>query len=90
MDRIEELAKTSALDDLLLPLETGLTDLPEVHCGIEAVTRLRNGNPAEVFGADVAFGEEAWVSHDGQAIAVGKYMGGSLHPARVFNASDDA
>lgn len=85
LDRVEELAQTPELDALLLPLETGLGDLPELHCGVESATRLRNGNPAEVTGGgDVEFGETAWVSHQGTPVAVGEYRGGKLQPSRVF------
>ena len=85
LGRVEELAQTPELDALLLPLETGLGDLPELHCGVESATRLRNGNPAEVTGGgDVEFGETAWVSHQGTPVAVGEYRGGKLQPSRVF------
>jgi len=86
IETIDENAKTGALDAKLLPLETGLDDLPEARCLIESVAKLRNGNPAEVIASDIEFGEEAWASHDGRAIAVGTYRGGLLHPTRVFNA----
>lgn len=81
---VERLARTPELDAHLLPLETGLADLPELRCPAASVARLRNGNPAQVFPGDVDFGGECWVSHDGRAVAVGRYMGGELHPARVF------
>lgn len=84
LDRIEALAQTPEIDDLLLPLEIGLHDLPEMRCGAESLTRLRNGNPAEVIGSGVDFGETAWVSHEGVPVAVGEYRGGKLHPSRVF------
>lgn len=84
LDKIEALARTPEIDDLLIPLETGLQDLPELRCPATSLARLRNGNPAEVIGSDVAFGELAWVSHDGIPVAVGEYRGGMLHPSRVF------
>ncbi|TNF21806.1 MAG: tRNA pseudouridine(55) synthase TruB [Rhodobacteraceae bacterium] len=84
LDRIEDLARTPEIDALLLPLETGLHDLPELRCGAESLARLRNGNPAEVIGSGVEFGDTAWVSHDGVPVAVGEYRGGKLHPSRVF------
>lgn len=87
LDQVEELARTPALDDHLLPLETGLADLPEVRCPAESVARLRNGNPAEVIAGDVGYGEEVWASYEGHAIAVGQFMGGKLHPSRVFNTA---
>lgn len=83
-DQIDALARTPALDDHLLPLETGLADLPEVTCNQIAAARLRHGNPAEIIAGDVTFGEEAWASCDGQAVAVGQVMAGKLHPSRVF------
>lgn len=81
---IDAEAKTEALDARLLPLELGLTDLPEFPATPEGAARLRNGNPGQVIGhAD--WGTEGWASLNGQAIAVGHYRGGELHPSRVFN-----
>jgi tRNA pseudouridine55 synthase len=31
------------------------------------------------------FGDEAWASWQGRAVAVGIYKVGELHPGRVFN-----
>ena len=38
-----------------------------------------------VLASDVEYGDEAWASYDGQAVAVGIYKAGELHPNRVFN-----
>lgn len=84
VEKVDALAKTPELDTYLQPLEIGLADLPEVRCLVESVARLRNGNPASVIASDVDFGEEAWASYEGRAIAVGTYKGGELHPSRVF------
>lgn len=84
IDQIDEMAKTTALDEYLHPLEIGLTDLPELKCTPEGATRLRNGNPGMVLAADVEYGDEAWASLDGKAVAVGVYKSGELHPSRVF------
>jgi tRNA pseudouridine55 synthase len=86
MDRIAELAQTEALEALLRPLEDGLSDLPEVRCTPEAAARLRNGNPAPVIASDADYGETAWASLGGRAVAVGTYRAGELHPSRVFRA----
>ncbi len=84
MAEVEAEAKTEALDARLLPLELGLQDLPEFTATPEGAARLRNGNPGQVIGhAD--WGTEGWASLDGQAVAVGHYRGGELHPSRVFN-----
>ncbi|MBS3980951.1 MAG: tRNA pseudouridine(55) synthase TruB [Rhodobacteraceae bacterium] len=81
---IDAEAKTEALDARLLPLELGLQDLPEFTATPEGAARLRNGNPGQVIGhAD--WGTEGWASLNGQAVAVGHYRGGELHPSRVFN-----
>ena len=47
--------------------------------------RLSHGNPGHVICSGIDFGTEVWVSHHGLAIAVGRYMGGEVHPDRVFN-----
>jgi tRNA pseudouridine55 synthase len=86
IEQIDEMAKTEALDDYLHPLETGLADLPELKCTPEGATRLRNGNPGMVLASDVEYGDEAWASLDGKAVAVGVYKSGELHPSRVFVA----
>jgi tRNA pseudouridine55 synthase len=84
MDQIEAEARTEALDARLLPLELGLTDLPEFPATPEGAARLRNGNPGMVI-ANADWGTEGWASLNGQAIAVGHYQAGELHPSRVFN-----
>jgi tRNA pseudouridine55 synthase len=84
LDVIEAEAKTDALEARLLPLETALKDLPEFPATLEGATRLRNGNPGQVI-AHADWGTEGWASRDGQAIAIGIYQGGELHPSRVFN-----
>ena len=84
IEQIDEMAKTTALDEYLHPLETGLSDLPELKCTPEGATRLRNGNPGMVLASDVEYGDEAWASLDGKAVAVGIYKSGELHPSRVF------
>lgn len=86
MEQIDALARTPELDDHLLPLEQGLADLPEVKATAEGAVRLRNGNPGMVIAQDVEYGEECWASFEGQAVAVGRFKAGELHPSRVFNA----
>jgi len=85
MDLIEELAKTPEIDSYLHPLEDGLEDLPELRATPEGAARLRHGNPGMVIASDVEFGDEAWASFEGKAVAVGVYKAGALHPSRVFN-----
>ena len=82
--QIDTLARTPEIDAIILPLELGLADLPQVEATAEGAMRLRNGNPGMVI-ATLQFGDEAWASHKGKPIAVGQYRGGELHPSRVFN-----
>ncbi|QCO55617.1 tRNA pseudouridine(55) synthase TruB [Pseudorhodobacter turbinis] len=85
LETLDAGAKTEALDAHLLPLELGLTDLPELPTTPEGVVRLKNGNPGMVLTSDAEYGEEAWASYMGKAVAVGIYKAGELHPSRVFN-----
>ncbi len=86
LDQVDAEARTPALDARLLPLEVGLSDLPEVRCLAESVSKLRNGNPAEVITSDANYGDEVWASYGGKAVAVGQYLGGKIQPSRVFAA----
>lgn len=85
LERIEELAKTDEIDALLLPLEEGLTSLPELKATHEGAVRLGHGNPGMVIASDVDYGDECWASYEGRPVAVGVYKAGELHPSRVFN-----
>jgi len=85
LDLIDDLARTPELDSYLRPLEEGLADLPELPCTAEGAARLRNGNPGMVIASNVEYGDTAWGSYQGRAVAVGVYRSGELHPNRVFN-----
>ena len=85
LEDIDRLARTDEIDALLRPLELGLSDLPELPATPEGAARLRHGNPGMVLASDVDWGDEAWASHQGRAVAVGIYKAGELHPSRVFN-----
>ena len=84
LDQIDALARTPELDSYLRPLEEGLADLPELTCSPESAVKLRNGNPGMVIASGIEYGDECWVSHDGQPVAVGRYKSGEVHPSRVF------
>ena len=88
LDQIDALARTPELDSYLLPLQTGLVDLPELKCTDQGATRLRNGNPGMVTASNVEYVDEAWASYNGKPLAVGLYKAGELHPSRVFNLPD--
>ncbi len=84
LDDIAAGAKDPALDAHLLPMETGLTDLPQVILSAEGALRIANGNPGAVVSSEADFGDLAWASFRGQPVAVGVYKAGALHPSRVF------
>lgn len=86
LDQIESLARTEDIDGLLRPLEDGLAELPELRCTADGAARLRNGNPGMVLTSEAEYGDLAWASWQGRAVAVGTYRAGELHPSRVFVA----
>ena len=80
---VETLARTPELHARLRPLELALQGMTELPVSEGAATRLRHGNPGDVLqGAE--YGETCWASHLGQAVAVGTYRAGTIHPSRVF------
>lgn len=85
LEEIDSLAKTPGLDEHIVPLEEALSDLPELRATAEGAVRLRNGNPGMVMAGDAEYGDEAWASYDGRAVAIGRYKSGELHPSRVLN-----
>ncbi len=85
LDEVQRIARTEELDAWLKPLELGLADLPELVATPEGAARMRNGNPGMVIASGVEWGDEAWASYQGRAVAVGHYKAGELHPSRVFN-----
>ena len=84
LETIDALAKSPELDQYLLPLETGLTELPELRTTPEGAAKLRNGNAGMVLNAPAEYGDLAWASLEGRAVAVGEYRSGLLAPIRVF------
>ena len=76
------------LPQRLLPLEAALADVPELPCPPALATRLLNGNPLALPGAQLADGATAWASRNGVPLAVGTWRAGALHPSRVFVLGD--
>lgn len=83
-------ASPDDLDGRLLPLEAALVALPECRAPAASVAMLRNGGAAPVFAPDgLQWGEEAWASREGRAVALGVYEGGTLRPTRVLAAPEE-
>ncbi|MEC9431875.1 MAG: tRNA pseudouridine(55) synthase TruB [Pseudomonadota bacterium] len=70
----------------LLPVSAGLRELPEVRVGALAAADLRMGREgaATHAPADLAWGDPAWASCAGEAVAIGTWAGGRLKPNRVI------
>lgn len=82
-DRIDR-ANQAELEAALLPIQSALADLPQMQATELGAIRILNGNPGQVLG-HAEFGEEVWVSRNGRALCIGRYMGGEVQPSRVFN-----
>lgn len=82
-DRVDREAQ-DWLDGQILPLETGLADLPMLRATTEGAIRIRNGNPGQVTGS-AEWGELVWVSDAAGPVCIGRYQGGLVQPERVFN-----
>lgn len=87
-DRIDR-ANQAEIEAALLPLHAALSDLPQMQATDIGATRILNGNPGQVLGT-AEFGEEVWVSRHGQALCIGRYMGGEVQPSRVFNLGQNS
>ncbi len=84
LETVERLAGTAEIDDLLMPLQVALAGLPEAICAADGAARIRNGNPGRVISTTAGYGDQAWASHQGRALAIGVYRSGDFHPSRVF------
>jgi len=69
----------------LLPVSTGLDDIPALAISAAAAAKLRQGQAVPVPAIDLDYGDIAWASLDGQPVAIGTVKAGLLHPDRVFN-----
>ena len=87
-ERLDEIRHTGAFDDTLLPVSTGLDDIPAVAVDQAAAARLRQGQAVPVARSDLPYGSTAWARLGDAPVAVGQIRGGALHPHRVFNLDD--
>lgn len=87
--KLDEMRDSAAIDAHLLPVATGLDDIPALAVTEEAAAMLRQGRPAPGLGGDLSYGDEAWAALDGRPVAIGQWLGGMLHPRRVLNLEGD-
>ena len=69
----------------LLPVSTGLDDIPALAVSAAAAAQLRMGQAVPVPAIDLEYGDIAWASQAGLPVAIGTVKAGLLHPDRVFN-----
>lgn len=84
LEALDRLAQTGtgALDALLLPLEHGLADYPQVRLDAEQVACLRYGQSIEWSSAG---GPCVALDANGRAVALAEITGSRLRPLRGFN-----
>lgn len=83
-DVFANLDSPTADDNLILPVEVSLEDIPMGTTNAEGATRIQNGNPGLCI-CSAEYGDMVWVSYDGNPLAIGRYKSGEIHPSRVFN-----
>ncbi len=69
----------------LLPVSTGLDDIPALAVSAAVAAKLRQGQAVPVPAIDLEYGDIAWARLDGQPVAIGTVKAGQLYPDRVFN-----
>lgn len=87
--KLDEMRDSGGLDAHLLPVATGLDDIPALAVGEAAAAALRQGRPAPAAGGDLFYGDLAWAALNGVPVAIGSWRGGLLHPSRVLNLKGD-
>ena len=87
-EMLDAMRDRSASDLRLLPVATGLDDIPALAVDGGTAARIRQGQAAPVIGAlagrDLSYGDAVWASLEGVPVAVGQYRAGSFQPTRVF------
>ena len=87
-EKIDELRHSGAIAERLLPVATGLDDIPALAVSAATAASLRQGRPTPVPGGDLSYGDEAWAAYRGRPVAIGVYKAGALHPNRVLNLAE--
>jgi tRNA pseudouridine55 synthase len=76
---------TEGPGNVLLSVEAGLMNMPQISVDREAAARLRRGQSILLRGRDAPLGGAAYASCGGVVVAVGAVEHGELVPGRVFN-----
>ena len=87
LDKLNEIGKGAPLENVLLPLEAGLVDIPALDLGPEQARAIRQGRVL----TGLAFRDGLyWVRHGNVPVALVELSGGSLTVSRGFNFPDVA
>jgi tRNA pseudouridine55 synthase len=82
LDKLNEIGKGAPLENVLLPLEAGLVDIPALDLDPEQARAVRQGRVL----TGLAFDDGLyWVRHGGVPVALTELSGGSLTVSRGFN-----
>lgn len=87
-ETLDEWRHNPRATEQLLPVSTGLDDIPALAVTAAMAAHLKQGRAVPATGVDLSYGDEAWASFQGTPVAIGTVKGGMLHPSRVFNLMD--
>ncbi len=90
LEKLEELrhkdADRTALDAVLLPIETALADIPALAVDQQQAARITSGQAVLLRGANAPVAEDTvLITWKGRPLALGTVEAGMLKPKRVFN-----
>lgn len=86
LEEIEDDAeRLEKLDQFLIDTKEALSDLPHIAVSSDQATRIRNGNPVMITGANAPINEhEVFATDKGKLLAIGEINFGEFKPKRVF------
>lgn len=92
LEKLETLGHSAPLDEMLLPVETALDDIPALALTEAEARRMRHGQAVPVLPVanrspfeHVTQGDVVLAVAEGKAVALAKIAGGEVRPLRVLN-----
>lgn len=85
LEKFEELCQKGAEQEVILPPEDVLDDIPELKLSEEEAQKVRNGIVLNIENKNFADHEKVAVFHDNKLLAVAQTSDGKLKTHRVFN-----
>tara|TARA_R110002072_G_scaffold19100_19_gene71152 strand:+ start:2883 stop:3809 length:927 start_codon:yes stop_codon:yes gene_type:complete len=92
LDYLEELAHGAPAQELLLPIETALDDIPALALSEAEATRLRSGQALSMIArsnaeriSNLKSGDFLCAMCGGKPVAIARFEGGEVRPVRVLN-----